>query len=292
MARRRIGLVLSSGGARGSAHIGVLDVLLAEGLAPDIVVGASMGAYVGAAYAAGISLDVLKEEWQSSSFLRTARTLLPTVPWSGWSSGAELMRTLREHFGDRRIEDLDAPFAAVATNLSTGAAEAMTTGLVAEAVRASLSVPGLFTPVWIDDRLLIDGGVSNPLPVDAAIALGAEVTIAVDVLVEPSEVHLSGLPVLGVRDRRLGITGGPSACDVASRRFHPSVLSVLFQMSTVFQKRLCNLTLAAYPPDVLLRPDFSSDPPCYSRVGCGIEAGVRAAERALEEIHRAVEGAN
>jgi NTE family protein len=291
MARRKIGLVLSSGGARGSAHIGVLEVLLRNDLAPDVVAGASMGAHVGGAYAAGIDLDVLKDEWESTSFLRTAKSLFPTIPWSGWSSGADLFRTLRRHFGDRRIEDLDVPFAAVATNLATGAPEAITSGPLAEAVRASLSVPGLFTPVWIDDRLLIDGGVSNPLPVDVAAALGAEVIIAVDVLVDPSEVHLSGIPALGIRDRRLGITGAPPACELASRRFHPSVLSVLFQMSTVFQKRLCSLTLVAHPPNVLLRPDFSSDPPCYSRVGGGIEAGARAAESALGEIRRAVEGA-
>lgn len=291
MARRRIGLVLSSGGARGSAHIGVLEVLLENGFAPDVVVGASMGAHVGAAYAAGIEIDALKDEWQQASFVRTAKTLFPTIPWSGWSSGGELMRTLRRHFGDRRIEDLDVPFAAVATNLETGAPEAITTGFVAEAVRASLSVPGLFTPVWLDDRLLIDGGVSNPLPLDVVRALGAEVVIAVDVLVEPSEAHLSGIPALGIRDR-LGIAGGAAAYDAANRRFHPSVLSVLFQMSTVFQKRLCELSIAADPPDVLLRPDFSADPPNYSRVGCGIDAGARAAERALGEIRRAVEGAD
>ncbi len=291
MARRRIGLVLSSGGARGSAHIGVLEVLLENGFAPDVVVGASMGAHVGAAYAAGIEIDALKDEWQQASFVRTAKTLFPTIPWSGWSSGGELMRTLRRHFGDRRIEDLDVPFAAVATNLETGAPEAITTGFVAEAVRASLSVPGLFTPVWLDDRLLIDGGVSNPLPLDVARALGAEVVIAVDVLVEPREAHLSGIPALGIRDR-LGIAGGVAAYDAANRRFHPSVLSVLFQMSTVFQKRLCELSIAADPPDVLLRPDFSADPPNYSRVGCGIDAGARAAERALGEIRRAVEGAD
>ena len=290
MARRRIGLVLSSGGARGSAHIGVLEVLLENGFAPDVIAGASMGAHVGAAYAAGMGLEALRDEWNHVSFVRTAKTLFPTIPWSGWSSGAELVRTLRRHFGDRRVEDLDVPFAAVATNLETGAPEAITTGLVVDAVRASLSVPGLFTPVWLDDRLLIDGGVSDPLPIDVARGLGADVVIAVDVLVEPSEARLSGIPALGLRDR-LGIAGGTPTDDPANHRFHPSVLTVLFQMSTVFQKRLCELSIAADPPDVLIRPDFSVDPPCYSRVGCGIDAGARAAKLALPAIRRAIEGA-
>ena len=285
---RRIGLTLSSGGARGSAHLGVLKVLEEEGIVPDVIVGSSMGAEVGGTYAAGVPLDELESLWRSASFGRAIKLLFPTIPWSGWSSGRELVRFLSRLLGDLRIENLPKTFAAVATNLESGAFHPIASGSLVEAIRASLSVPGLFTPVWIDGQLLIDGGVSNPMPVDVARDLGADVVIAVDVLVDPSEVQLSGIPALSSRERSLGLVKTWNALEPNSRRFHPSVFSVLFQMSTVFQRRLSDLLIAAHPPDVLLRPDFSTNPPCYSNVGCGIEAGEQAARDALPSIRRAL----
>lgn len=286
VSRTKIGLALSSGGARGAAHVGVLKVLEEAGIVPDVIVGTSMGAEFGGAYAAGIPVSELEELLQSTSFGRVFRSLLPTIPWSGWSSGNAIRRFLRDLLGDRTIEGLPIQFGAVVTDLESGLPITLTEGSLVEAIRASLSVPGLFTPVWIDGHLCIDGGVSNPLPVDTARALGADAVIAVDVLVEPSEVKLSGIPAIDFRERIMGIAKGIEPPLVDPRRYAPSVFSVLFQMSTVFQKRLSDARLAQYPPDVLIRPDFSDDPPCYSRVGCGIEAGERAARRALPEILR------
>ena len=288
LSEQTIGLALSSGGARGSAHVGVLKVLEKHGIVPDVIAGTSMGAEIGGAYAAGTSITEMESHWRSSSFGRVFRTLFPTIPWSGWSSGREVTRFLRRFLGDRQIEDLPIRLAVVATNLESGRAFPMTSGSLADAIRASLSVPGLFTPVWIDEQLLIDGGVSNPMPVDVARDLGADVVIAVDVLVDPSEVKLSGIPALPQRERNLGIVRDWATPETNGRRFHPSVFSVLFQMSTVFQKRLCDMLLKAHPPDVLIRPNFSVDPPCYSDVGCGIEAGEEAALRALPDIRRAL----
>jgi len=281
---RRIGLALSSGGARGSAHVGVLKVLEENGIHPQIIVGSSMGAEVGGLYAAGVTVDHIETLWRSSSFSRVFRTLLPTIPWSGWSSGAGITSFLGEWIGDSRIEDLPLTFIAVATDLETGAPFLITSGPLVDAIRASISVPGLFTPVWLDQHLLIDGGVSNPMPTDIARERGADLVIAVDVLVKPSEVQLSGIPSLGTRERILGFAKGMGPQPGTERKFHPSVFSVLFQMSTVFQKRLCDLLLAVHPPDVLIRPDFSEAPPCYSDVGRGIEAGEEATRRALPEI--------
>ena len=142
MAKPTVGLALSSGGARGSAHIGVLRVLEENGIVPDVIAGTSMGAYVGGAYASGTCLDDLEAAWHSMSVLRAAKTLLPTIPWSGWTSGGEIVRTLRRTFGDRCIQDLDRPFAAVATDLESGTPYVITEGSLVDAVRASLSVPG------------------------------------------------------------------------------------------------------------------------------------------------------
>lgn len=279
-------MALSSGGARGAAHVGVLKVLRDNGIEPDVIAGSSMGAEVGGFYASGVELDELETLWRSSSFGHVFKTLLPTIPWSGWSSGNAVTRFLQQLIGNPRIEDLRVPYAAVATDLRSGEPFPITSGPLVDAIRASISVPGLFNPVWIDGHLLIDGGVSNPMPVDVARQLGAEVVIGVDVLVKPAEVKLSGIPYFEVRERVLGIAKGLSSPSENGRRFHPSVFSVLFQMSTVFQKRLSHLLLAAHPPDVVICPDFSSDPPCYSDVGCGIEAGEEATRRALPEILR------
>lgn len=287
-----VGLALSSGGARGSAHIGALRVLEENGIVPDVIAGTSMGAYVGGSYAAGVPLDELEEEWRSTSFFGAAKTLLPTLPWSGWTSGGEVTRRLRRTLGDRTFRELGRPFAAVATDLESGLPYVISEGSLVEAVRASLSVPGLFTPVWLDDRLLIDGGVSEPLPLDAVRQMGADVVIAVDVLVDPAEVHMSGLPYLGTKERRMGIAKTARPDESTARKYHPSVFAVLFQMSTVFQRRLCDLALATFPPNVRVRPDFSADPPTYSHVGCGIEAGAEATRRALPAIRRALGSAD
>ena len=285
--KEQIGLVLGSGGARGSAHVGVLKVLEENGIKPDITVGTSMGAEVGGAYASGAGLDKIEAVWRSTNFARVFKTLLPTVPWAGWSSGRDVTRTIRSLVGDRIIESLPIPYAALATDLETGLPFSITSGSLADAIRASVSVPGLFVPVWIDGHLLIDGGVSNPAPVDVARDLGATKIIAVDVLVRPEEVKLSGIPVPDYRERILGIIKGMESMHLNEeerRRFYPNVFSVLFQMSTAFQKRVSDLLLQLNRPDVLIRPDFSPDPPCYSNVKSGIEAGEEAARRALPEI--------
>jgi len=285
--KEQIGLVLGSGGARGSAHVGVLKVLEKNGIKPDIIAGTSMGAEVGGAYAAGAGLDKIEAVWRSTNFARVFKTLLPTVPWAGWSSGREVARTIRSLVGDRTIESLPIPYAALATDLETGLPFSITSGSLADAIRASVSVPGLFVPVWIDGHLLIDGGVSNPAPVDVARDLGATKIIAVDVLVRPEEVKLSGIPAPDYRERILGIIKGMESMHSSEeerRRFYPSVFSVLFQMSTAFQKRVSDLLLQLNRPDVLIRPDFSPNPPCYSDVRSGIEAGEEAARRALPEI--------
>ena len=291
MGKKKLGLALGSGGARGSAHVGVLKVLEEEGLSPDVIVGTSMGAEIGGAYAAGVGVEKLSTIWQSMTFGKVAKVLLPTIPWSGWSSGGEVLRTLRTLVEDASIEDLPISFAAVATDLQTGLPYRITSGPLAEAVRASVSVPGLFTPVWLDGHLLIDGGVSDPLPVDVAKELGADVVVAVDVLVCPDEGHISGIPVPEYRERILGIVKKMEGSDGngrGTRRFYPSVFTVLFQMSTVFQKRICDLSLQVHVPDVLIRPDFAEPPPCYSDVRDGIQAGETAARAALPAIERAL----
>lgn len=173
-----IGLVLGSGSARGWAHLGVLRALTKAGFQPDVVVGASIGALVGAAHVLG-SLESL-EEWVLSLRMRHVVSFMDFDFSGGLIKGERLMSFLHSHVADRDIESLETPFAAVAAALRSGDEVWLRRGRITSAVRASIALPGLFTPVWRDGRLLVDGGLVNPVPVSLARALGAELVIAVD----------------------------------------------------------------------------------------------------------------
>ncbi len=253
---RRLGLALSSGGARGAAHIGVLRALEEARLPVHAIAGVSAGAQVGGLYAAGVYLAKIEEFWARLGSAQMARGLLPTFPYRGWSTGQEVARAVRALVGERRVEDSLIRFVAVATDLTTGETVSLDRGSLAEAIRASTSIPGLFVPARVNGRLLVDGGLSSPLPVDIARGLDSEVVLAVDVLASPGEK--------------------------AVRR--PNVFSILFQMSTIFQKRIADLEVQVESPDLLIRPDFGSRPPTYATAGNGVEAGYQAANAALPEL--------
>jgi NTE family protein len=179
MTARRIGLALGSGGARGWCHIGVIRALSGLGLTADVVAGSSMGALVGAAAAAG-RLDAL-EDWARAQTARSFLRLLDIrLTGGGLVGGSEIVTVIRDLGLPARIEDLPVPFVAVAADLRTGQEVWLREGDLADAVRASVALPGVIAPYRVEGRWLIDGGVVNPVPVSAARALGAGMVIAVD----------------------------------------------------------------------------------------------------------------
>jgi NTE family protein len=176
--RPRVGLALGSGSARGWAHIGVIRALAEAGVRPDIVCGTSIGALVGAAYAAG-ELDRL-ENWVRGLGIGEVVGFLDVSLSGGVLKGDRLMEFFSRDFADRPIDELGVPFAAVATSLRTGAEIWLRRGSIFKAVRASIALPGLFAPVRWEGSFLVDGGLVNPVPVSLARAMGADVVIAVD----------------------------------------------------------------------------------------------------------------
>jgi NTE family protein len=184
MTRPKIGIALGSGVARGWAHIGVLRALGRAGIEPDIVSGTSIGALVGGCHLAG-KLDPLEAFARSL----TRRRLLGLVDFRFRSSGligdAKLEAIMHEHLGDLRIEDLDRTFVGVTTELSTGHEVWLRDGNLVQAIRASYALPGVFAPVAVDGRWLIDGAIVNPVPVSVARALGARLVIAVNLNTDP-----------------------------------------------------------------------------------------------------------
>ncbi len=178
----RVGLALGGGGARGFAEVGVLRVLAEERIPVAVLTGTSVGALIGALYAD--RPDVFALEYEALAIDEhdlLDRSLLSLISGGGYAKGERIEAFLATRLQHKVIEDLPLRFAAVATDLVSGATVAFERGPIAPAVRASAAIPGIFAPVAIDGRLFVDGGVSNPVPADVARRLGAEVVIAVSI---------------------------------------------------------------------------------------------------------------
>jgi NTE family protein len=188
--RKRVGLALSGGAARGAAHLGVLQVLERERVPIDVVAGVSAGSVVGALYCAGITLDAMLNALRDFSWFHIASL---TVPYHGILSFAKLETFVVKWIGDVWLSDLPKPFAIGTTDLLTGRPITFTVGRVAPLVRASCSIPGLVVPMEYGSYWLVDGGVGCNLPAQAARALGADVVIGVD-LVKPYVRKNFGVP--------------------------------------------------------------------------------------------------
>ncbi|MEY9185835.1 NTE family protein [Bradyrhizobium sp. USDA 326] len=299
-----IGLALGGGAARGFAHIGIIKTLLANGIVPDVVVGTSIGAVVGGLYAAG-QLDTL-EEWGRS--LQGMRNILGYLDirlnGSGLIGGEKLATRLEEACGQIQIEDLPIKFAAVATEVRTGHEIWLTRGRVVNAMRASYALPGIFAPVLIGDRWLVDGALVNPVPVSAARALGAEIVIAAnlssDIFTHSTTIYSHGAmpeevaPVAGETavKRRFPRLFSPEK--TVKREFfggggRPGISSVMVDAFNIMQDRITRARLAGDPPDMLITPRVGQigwfD---FHRADDLIAFGTRAAERALDSIQEAI----
>lgn len=174
----KIGLALGSGSARGFAHLGVIKVLKEENIPISYIAGSSMGALVGCFFAAGTDLDQL---YKIVTSFKRKYYLDFTVPKMGFIKGNRIKEFIGIFTHWKNIEELEIPMAIVATNIKTGEKVVFREGLVADAVRASIAIPGIFTPEKIGDQLLVDGGVVDRVPVSVVREMGAEFVIAVDV---------------------------------------------------------------------------------------------------------------
>lgn len=282
-----MGLALASGGARGSAHAGVLKVLEREGIEVSAVAGSSIGAMVGGAYAAGAPVERIEEEWLNTDLPRVVRSFFPTFPRAGLSSGSELRKYLKSLFGDLQIEDLKLPFAAVATDLDTGEAVVLRQGSLVEAIRASGSIPGLFRPVQWQGRLLVDGGLVAPIPVKACRELGAEIVVAVDITPRPRPTQ-EGQTRRVAFSNRLGVRhprklGTERAGDREEERPLPGLKSLLDQTVAIMLQEISRLGLELWPADLVVRPEFPGRI-TWLRAAEGIRAGEEAMEAALPQL--------
>jgi NTE family protein len=268
-AKPRIGLALGSGSARGWAHIGVIQALEEAGIEPEIVCGSSLGALVGAAFVTG-SLEDLETWARRINWIEMMRLLDVRLAAGGLIEGRRLMSFFRDLFGDRAIEDLDRPFATVATDLASGREIWLRSGSVIDAVHASVALPGIIAPVETEHGRLLDGGLVNPVPVTLCRALGAEVIIAVNLngdLVGRRQARRRSrrkrLPIPAELLERVakeipgGLIGGAGQLAVqllGEGPERPGYFDVVMGAIAIMQDQITRSRMAGNPPDVLLEP--------------------------------------
>ena len=322
--RPRLGLALGGGSARGWAHIGVLEALEEAGLVPDVVAGCSIGAVVGGAYAAG-KLDRLRAFALSLTKRRVVGLIDLRLTGPGLIAGERLARRLAQELAGRRIESLAIDFACVATELGTGHEVWLTNGPLVEAVRASYAIPGIFPPVPLDGRLLMDGTLVNPVPVRLARDLGAEIVVCVNLACDPRvrgsvirpqareaegsdgeegiEAEIARAVAArsrwallrGAGLRMVGLGGRGAAPTIpapAAAPDAPAAARVMFEAFNITQDRISRARLASDPPDVIVTPRLAGMGLFeFHRSAEAIALGREAGRAALPEIFRMVEGA-
>ncbi len=304
--RPKIGLALGGGAARGWAHIGVIEVLTEAGYGPDVIAGTSIGAVVGGCFCAG-KLPQLAEFATTLTKRRVVGLMDFHIGGAGLIAGGRLKRLLERDLAQTRIEDLAQRFVAIATELGTGHEIWLTRGPVVEALRASYALPGVFDPVKLGGRWLMDGALVNPVPVTAARAMGADVVICVnlnsdlagrgttiqshpadpdpeilpEIDVRPTSRWLGG--ITGAARRVRGMVGRPAQDKSGYDR--PGLAGVMVDAFNITQDRISRSRLAGDPPDVMVGPKLGRiglfD---FHRAQDIIELGRQAARRSLDDI--------
>lgn len=299
----RIGLALGSGAARGWAHIGVIRALEAAGVKPDVICGTSIGALVGGVHLAG-KLDVLEQWARDLTRLKVMSYLDFQMARGGLISGNRLTEIIARHLGDLSIQDLPAPFATVVTDLVSGHEVWIRDGNLVEALRISISLPGIFAPARREGRWLVDGALINPVPVSVCRALGAHIVIAVNL--HSDIIGRARAPDMDLqREGGIDLTAELSAMEAATgrtSRFNsilqrvfgrsadvPSMFAVMVQSLNIMLDRVARSRLAGEPPDVLVSPRLGHIGLLeFERADEAITEGMNAATRSLPELADAI----
>jgi len=304
MERNKIGIALGGGAARGWAHIGVLNALKSYGVTPSVIAGTSIGAVVGGCYAAG-KLEQLDSFVSRLTPRSVLRFLDLDMTGGGLMSGSRLRRTLDKELEGIDIEALDQTFVAVATEIGSGREIWLTKGPLVSAIRASYALPGIFRPIRINNRWLMDGAFVNPVPVAVCRAMGASLVIGVNLhhgglsrtALTPMETTAFeavnqevALPEPPGKKERLPLLRNlrHQVFGKGNGDYAPGISRVLLEAFNITQDRIARARLAGDPPDVIITPrlgamglfDFHKSRPA-------IEEGYEATMRQLDEIERA-----
>ncbi|MBN1572058.1 MAG: patatin-like phospholipase family protein [Deltaproteobacteria bacterium] len=284
--QKSVGIALGSGAARGLAHLGILDVLMEAGVEIEFVSGTSIGAFVGAFFCAGKIDELVRfaknlTSWESLKFADFM------IPKNGLIEGKKIEKFMRDHLGDRRIQDLDIPFACVAADYYTGAEVILNKGDLVDAVRASISIPGIFKPVPVNGLLLVDGGVVNPVPVEVVRGLGADYIIAVDI--SPSIANMTiSKDVDNFRQEDMAALS-KFRSDGRNLEHSPNIFEVIMGSISIMEALVNTMRLKSEKPDIIIKPDvFDLGLFEFYKYKLGVSRGEEAAKGVLNKIDRFV----
>lgn len=306
MTQKKIGLALGSGSSRGWAHIGVIEALEEHGIEISMITGVSAGSVIAVSYAGGGLTDIKKfaldMDWKRVlSFLDIA------FPRSGFIEGKKVAELIQQYTRVSKFEDLNIPVTMVTTDLYTGEQVVLSKGNISNALRASMAVPGLLSPIQIQGRWLLDGGVVNPLPVDVCREMGADIVIAVDLNSEriskrfksqdksdSASVEKKRLEVIRSWVEQYG-SAGKSVSDKIDKWFSreepsPHILEILGSSLNIMQKKIEQMNLLTHSPDVLIQPrlgdmKFFDFDMAERAIGEGYRRGEEAIPAILEQLN-------
>jgi len=287
----KFGLALGSGSARGLAHVGVIQVLEAYNIPIDIIAGTSIGSVVGSLYSAGASIDQLEEAALSIKKSTTLFLIDPALTHSGLISGKKIEEMLNDlALEDKTFDDLKIPFAAVATDIESGAEVILTQGKVIDAVRASISIPGIFTPVKYQNYYLVDGGVVDPVPVDVVQKMGADIIIAV------SLAKISPYTTVLIIDKETGSLEEAKKSSILQQKIAqvkasfegPNIVEVISQSIDIMEARITDQCLEG--ADVVIVPFGIKDINLFDfdKAEMLIKGGIMATMINIPEIKKAI----
>ena len=297
-----LGIALGGGMARGFAHIGVLKALNRHDIYPTIIAGTSIGAVVGGCYLAG-KLDDLEEWGRSLNRFKILSYLDFRVRSAGLVGGKRLKDTLEQHFDGMNIEDLPHSYVAIATDLLTGHEVWLRRGNIMDAMTASFALPGIFPPVHMDERNLVDGALVNPCPISPCQAMGARMTIAIDLntdligkAAKPGDGYqtVAGFDVFDSKDVPPEEQKKFKSSSLSRRLFRrenndPSLFGVMISGLGILQDRLTRSRLAGEPPDIHIKPPVGHIGLLeFEKCNELIELGEEATEKAIPEIKAAM----
>ena len=239
----KLGVALSGGGARGLAHIGVLKELRNAGIQIDFIAGTSMGGVIAACYAAGLKPSKIEEiAFSVGTISNLAQLIDPTLPKKGILKGDKVTKFFNRYLGEKSFEDLEIPLTVTAVDLNSNQEIRISDGLIADAVRATISIPGIFVPVEKEGMRLVDGGLLNNLPVDIVRDMGADIILAVD-------VGWSGIGKEQIRESNRKLISRVPLVDMAL---------TLYETVDLFLSRQVDDKIQSTQPDFLLRPEIPS----------------------------------
>ncbi len=298
--RKKIGLALGSGSFRGFAHVGVIKALIDNNIPIDYLAGTSIGAIVASFYALN-KLDNFEQFITTANWKKFFSMLDITLTGGGLIDGKKAIQVIHKWLGDANIEDTKIPLTINSTNVLTGEEVRFTTGDIKQAIRASFSLPGIFTPAKINDNYFVDGGLVNPIPISTVRDMGADIVIAVnlnhDLIYERSFAKKLNKNKIHISKRKAissSLSGNHTYTKLILKKWltkknKPSIIDVLHSTMQIFIYQITEQNLKLHPPDFIIKPKLGNQGHLDFKKGqIAIDEGYNQTLKVIPEIKKVI----